>query len=404
MFPRLSEELKMVHAAIAGLKRGSWGVFFLITAAYSALYALSGALEVTPYNAHVYLAKALLQGQFYVDGVPAFMEKTTHAGHVYVAYGLTPALLMLPLVAVWGLAVHQALFFAMLGGAAVALWHATLGKLGVDTERRWVLTHVLGAGSLFWFYAGEGGRTWWIMHVAVVFFLLLAIYDCVGRQRAWVAGLAFGLAVLSRQSVFLALPFFVFLLWRDDRAAGGPSIWGKAWRFALPLGLLLAFNAYYNYARFGSLMDNGYARVISETDQLPYGFFHLHYLAENVKTYLYAAPKALVQFPWFDPTMGGFSIFITTPALLLAFFADWRQRLNQLALVALLPIWAFYLVYYWSGYAQFGCRYSLDFLPFALLLIASAARKQGLMTLKLLLLGGVVVQVWGIFWWNMKGC
>lgn len=393
----------MLQAAITRVTHSPWSVFFLIAVAYTLLYALSGALEVTPYNAHVYLAQALLHGQFYVDGVPAFMEKTTHAGHVYVAYGLTPAVMMLPWVAVWGLAVHQSLFFAGVAGAAVAVWHAVLGKLEIETERRWLLTHVLGAGSLFWFYAGEGGRTWWIMHVAVVFFLLLAIYDCVGRQRAWVAGLAFGLAVLSRQSVFLALPFFVAMLWRDDRSRGGTSVWGKAWRFALPLGLLLAFNAYYNYARFGSLMDNGYARVISETDQLPYGFFNLHYLAANLKTYLYAVPEALTKFPWYDPTMGGFSIFITTPALLLAVFANWRQRINQLALLALVPIWAFYLVYYWSGFAQFGCRYSLDFLPFALLLVASAARTRGLPVLKLALLGGVVVQVWGIFWWNMKG-
>jgi uncharacterized membrane protein len=101
--------------------------------------------------------------------------------------------------------------------------------------------------------------------------------------------------------------------------------------------------------------------------------------------------------------MGGFSIFITTPALLLAFFANWRQRINQLALLALLPIWGFYLVYYWSGYAQFGCRYSLDFLPFALLLIASAVRERWAGALKVLLFAGVMVQVWGIFWWNMKG-
>jgi hypothetical protein len=291
MIACLPEDLKMVFQMIAKVRQAPWGQFAFIALFYSFLYALSGALEKTPYIAHVYLAQSLLEGHFHVDSAPAFVEKTSFAGHVYVAYGLTPALLMMPFVAVWGLSFHQSLFFAVVAGGAVAVWHAVLGRLSLSDEHRRLLTHVFGAGSLFWFYAGEGGRTWWVMHVAAVFFLLIAIYDCVARQRAWLAGFAFAMAVLSRQSVFLSLPFFVGMLWRDDRATGGLSIKSKAWRFALPAFLLMAFNAYYNYARFGSPMDNGYARVISETDQLPYGFFNLHYWAQNLETYVYAVPE-----------------------------------------------------------------------------------------------------------------
>ncbi|MEB3197518.1 MAG: hypothetical protein VKP62_09975 [Candidatus Sericytochromatia bacterium] len=377
--------------------------FISIAVLYASIYALSGALETTPYNAHVYLAQAFLEGHFHVDNLPEFMEETHLNGHKYIAYGITPALVMMPFVAIWGLAFHQSLYFALLGGVAVAVWHSVLGKLELQPAWRHMLTTVMGLGSLFWFYAGDGGRTWWIMHVATVLFLLIAIRDCVGKQRAWVAGLAFGLAVLSRQSVFLGLPFFVGMLWRDDRSQGGLGVAGKAWRFALPLAALLAFNCFYNYARFGAPLDNGYARVISETDTLAHGFFSTHYLQENLRLYLFGVPQRLERFPWFDTTMGGFSIFISTPALLLAFFADWRARINQLALLAVLGIGTFYMFYYWSGFTQFGCRYSLDFLPFALLLVASAVRDRWLEALRTCLLAGITVQVWGLFWWMHKG-
>jgi hypothetical protein len=193
------------------------------------------------------------------------------------------------------------------------------------------------------------------------------------------------------------------MLWRDDRPAGGASIARKALAFGVPLGLLIGFNCFYNWARFGDWLDNGYARTIRGMDELPLGLFNVAYAARHFQLYLVGLPQRLEGFPWFDPTMGGFSIFISTPALLFACFANWRERINGLALMAIVPIWAFYTFYYWSGYSQFGCRYSLDFLPFGMLLVASAFRDRWFNALNTAVTLGVVVQVWGLFWWGIKG-
>lgn len=366
------------------------------------IYALSGALKQTPYHAHVYLAKAMLAGHFDIADLPKYMEHTVFQGRTYVAYGIAPSLLMLPFVAIWGLGFHQPLFSAALGALTVVVWWRVLGRLDLLPAWRTWLTAMFGLGSLFWFYAGQNGNTWSIMHVTVCLGLLLAIGDCLGKQRAWLAGLGLGLAVLSRQTVFLSLPFFVVMLWRDDRAAGGASVLKKALLFTVGLGAPLLFNAYYNVARFGDPMDNGYAKVIDEYQHLDHGFFNVHYLTTNLRTYFWAMPERLPHFPWFNPTMGGFSVFLSMPALAFAFFADWRQKVNVMALAAILPILGFYMVYHWTGYAQFGCRYSLDFLPFALLLIASGVRNRWGTALTAAVAFGALVEVWGLFWWGIK--
>lgn len=380
-----------------------WSEPLYLVVLFWCIYALSGTLKTSVYNAHVYIAQAFLEGHFHLIDPPGHFEQTKYLGQTYMAYGIGPSLLMLPFVAIWGTAFHQPLFSALLAAICVTIWWAILGRLDVDGQRRNWLTACFGLGSLFWFYAGQNGNTWSIMHVTVCLGLLLGIHDCLGKQRAWVAGLGLGLAVLSRQTVFLALPFFVAMLWRDDRATGGHSIPVKALLFTLGLGALMGFNAFYNWGRFGSLTDNGYARVINEYQQLPDGFFHWKYFWTNFNIYFMGRPERIVTFPWFNPTQGGFSLLISTPALFFILMADYRQRVNLMAALAVAPILAFYLIYHWTGYAQFGCRYSLDFMPFVLLLIASGAvRTRWDSLLSGAVLFGGLVQIWGLFWWGIK--
>jgi hypothetical protein len=310
--------------------------------------------------------------------------------------------LMLPFVALEGAGFNQAQFNAGLGGLAVALWWSITGFFGLERWMRIWLTALFALGSLFCFAAGQSGNTWSLMHVTTVFGLMLAIYDVLGRRRGWLAGFGFGIAVLSRQPSLLSLPFFAVLLWQgnDDHRARLK----RAIAFAILFGLLMAFDAWYNYARFGNPFDNGYARVVAATGGSgPWGLFSVHYFWSNVHTYFLQLPERIEGFPWLNPTMGGFTIFISTPAIFIALATNYRERINQLALAACLAIQGIYLVYYWSGYAQFGCRYSVDYLPFVMVLAASAAKYCLKWMVAMYAVIGIMVEAWGLYWWVQHG-
>ena len=379
--------------------------FWVIFAIFSTLYAATGSYKRTPFNAHVYLSYAMLHGHFDLIDPPGHFEMIKSAGHSYVAYGVAPSLLMLPFVAICGLDFHQALFSAMLSGLAVSLWWSTLGLLDFDGSDRAWLTALFGVGSLFWFYAGKNGSTWSMMHVTTVLGLMLAIREAVGKGRGWLIGLGFGLAVLARPAALLALPFFVGMLWKNEEELG--SSLKRGFWFAVGLGALLLFEAYYNFARFGNPVDNGYKRLIllatNDVDPKTFGLFSLHYVRTNVYLYFSKLPDRLPRFPWFDPDLGGFSILVSTPAMVLALAADYSRRINLLALVAAAAIQGLYLTYYYSGFSQFGCRYSVDYLPFMMLLVAAGAKRLPHWPLILATLAGIVVEMWGIGFWIYKG-
>ncbi len=378
--------------------------FWTIVIIFWTVYALSGCYRFTPYNAHVYLAYSMLHGHFDLIHPPDHFELIRIAGHKYIAYGIAPSLLMLPFVALWGLDFHQALFGAVLGAMAVGFWWSILGSLNIARSERVWLTILFGLGSPFWFYSGRNGSTWSLSHVTVVFGLMLAIHEVVGHQRGWLVGLGVGLAVLSRQPALLSLPFFIGMLGRQ-----------KTWKrefvlaylsFALVFGGLVLFDAYYNYARFGSPFDNGYRRLILNSRDIgprSWGLFNIKYVSQNARTIFLKLPDRLPDFPWFDPGLGGFSILLSTPALFLALRADYRDRINLLALCCCLAIQGMYLTYYWSGFAQFGCRYSVDYLPFVMLLAAAGARNLPRWMLPTTTLAGMIVEIWGIGWAAYKG-
>jgi hypothetical protein len=225
-----------------------------------------------------------------------------------------------------------------------------------------------------------------------------------------------GIAMLARQNVVLSLPFFAYMLIRPDDDPATPAAAKPATDptrrevgFIGTVAGFLAFNAAYNWARFGSPADNGYARFILGKDNPPFGIFSVKYLWKNFTGYFLSYPvwDTLTvwgkQLPWLNPTYDGVNLFISYPAIFVAMFADWRQRINQLALLTIVMIMAVYMVYYWSGWTQFGKRYFLDALPFLMVLVASGARRVGTDTLRRAALLGVLVEIWGLWWWTAKG-
>jgi hypothetical protein len=77
------------------------------------------------------------------------------------------------------------------------------------------------------------------------------------------------------------------------------------------------------------------------------------------------------------PSVEGHSILLTTPAVLIAAGAGLRERVNQVmwsaAILAAIPV---FLYYGGGGANTYGYRYAMDFVPFLLVLVATACRDR----------------------------
>jgi peptidoglycan/LPS O-acetylase OafA/YrhL len=86
------------------------------------------------------------------------------------------------------------------------------------------------------------------------------------------------------------------------------------------------------------------------------------------------------------------------PALLLAFLGFRHRNRRWLATALLsaciLPV-LLLLMYFNTGWYQFGYRFVLDFLPFLLLLAALGMKERPTLPAKLLIALSVLINVWG---------
>jgi peptidoglycan/LPS O-acetylase OafA/YrhL len=109
-------------------------------------------------------------------------------------------------------------------------------------------------------------------------------------------------------------------------------------------------------------------------------------------------PKFLNTFPYVTFNPFGTSIFLTMPALLLAFLGFRHRNRRWLATALLsaciLPV-LLLLMYFNTGWYQFGYRFVLDFLPFLLLLAALGMKERPTLPAKLLIALSVLINVWG---------
>jgi hypothetical protein len=255
--------------------------------------------------------------------------------------------------------------------------------------------------------------------------------------RQFLAGFLFGLACTSRLTIVFGAPFFLLVgaggTWRRRGLSAGLGA-------AIPIGALLL----YNLASTGQLFHPGYQYLY----ELEAGFYtnlgyHLdwaiedpRYIPQNLGIMLFGTPAILPDiYPaglgngqslctapdavrgLFDaacpialPRDTGMSLILTSPAYLLALPTlrrYGRSRLVTGSALAILVITFVNLMHFSQGWVQFGYRFSLDFVPWALVLVAlgmERLRTSAAVAVAFVLVGlSVAVNLWGVVWGNVLG-
>src|SRR5207244_1483297 len=120
----------------------------------------------------------------------------------------------------------------------------------------WVVVLLAFSLPLWWITVRTG--PWHFAQLTAVAWALIGTLELLSRRRAWLVGAAFGLAILSRTTLVVAIPFVVALLIVQARRDGKPALKNAVVFLAFPL-LALALTAWYAAARFGSPLQSGYA-------------------------------------------------------------------------------------------------------------------------------------------------
>jgi hypothetical protein len=358
--------------------------------------ALVSHLRATPYNNYVLLAQALLSGHAWIDWPGAYIDALPYNGHYFVIEGPLPALLLMPMVALFGSQANQTGLAVVLAAVAIgAAWE--LGeRFGVRRSSiAWICAFLLAGTDLLW--CAMLGDVWFIAHVSAVCFTLLALVELAGKRRGWLVALLAACAFESRFSMIAALPVYLCLLL-------APSADGLRRRIVsfvavlVPVGILWIL---YNEARWGTWSDIGYTAWYHQ-DQvgMPTGSpFRLMYLPYQLQSFFVQLPTFLLGFPWLRPEFSGVALTWTSPALLLAFFARTPVRWVLALWAAAILVGVPNFLYYVNGFAQFGMRHALDFEPFLVALMMLAARDRVPAWGKALIAYSVVVGLWGCWYW-----
>ena len=372
-------------------------VFVIVLAVY---------IAVTPrphgfYHHHVYMAKAFLAGRVDLSGVPDHYHDVIRLnGKVYAPFQPLPAVLLMPLVAIKGDATHPGRFGQVMGALAVAIFVGALGRMRRPRPIRIFTGIALGLGSVLW-SATAIGSTWFFAHVVVVLMLTLVLWELSGAARGWLVGAWLTAAWLARATLLPAIPAVAVLLVLRHRGAR-PLV-----GYMLASAVGLAVLAGYNYLRFGNPLEAGYellslgltnAVTLAQT-----GYVGLVYIPRHLYVMLFRGPELLGSWPFLKPSPDGMALIFTSPIIVRLLFA--RVGLGR-SLVWGLPIaciLAPMLIFFSTGWVQFGYRYSLDWWPFALVLLAFALGERPVAVDWALLTASVAMNGLGAYWVRALG-
>ena len=155
--------------------------------------------------------------------------------------------------------------------------------------------------------------------------------------------------------------------------------------------------------RFGTPLESGYALATLPPFlelQREQGLFSIVHIPMNLDYLFIHLPRPIDRPPFFKPDGLGMSVLITSPGLLFAFRADWRQSRAWWLLGAAVAVLIPTLLYYGGGWLQYGYRYFLDSIPFLMALCGLAAVARGCVGWgwRALILFGTAVMAVGVYW------
>ena len=195
--------------------------------------------------------------------------------------------------------------------------------------------------------------------------------------------------------MILSFPFFLLLIYEQN--SGWKPRLKQAAYFVIGLSIIVGVYELYNLGRCGVFSDLGYSLIpgIQQDPSFTSGIFSLSYIPRHIYAILFQGPILLNSFPYFKPNWMVLGLFFTTPAFLYIFNGPWNKlgKYAALAVICILPI---LITQGTVGFTQFGYRFSIDFTPFLMLLVAKGMKENLGWQEKALIILSVLINLWGV--------
>lgn len=353
----------------------------------------------TPYNYFTRLANAFLEGRFYLNEAPPWLNELIRIGEskFAVAYSPAPAIVSIPFVFVFGKDFPQQYVAHIIGMFLGFTIYMTAKKItGNSLSSFWIFL-LASFGNVVW-YMSSAGSSWYLGQLCAALFLSLAIFESFNKKRVLLIGIYLGASYLSRVHTILVFPFFVFMNKKNYLKRGVGIIAG-----IIPF---IIFNGFYNFARFGVVWDKGYTLIPGVLNEPWYqkGIFNLSYIPKHLKIIFLKMPIFSKNAPFIKPSWEGLSIFITTPAFCYSLLAPIGKKIIKLSWVAIISIAIVIFSHGSTGFTQFGYRFAVDFYPFLFLILIFSLKKTGVTWHHwALLVFSIAVNLWGVIFINKFG-
>jgi len=366
------------------------------------------------------VAENILRGQIgFSEKPPSWLnEFVPFAKNWYSVFPLGSVLTMIPfaLLKVFGFVKEMpaALLYTFCAAVICVFLIKISGKYEHTFGKQILLIVSILFGTWMWTNLAFGGA-WQLALGFAMIGELGAIYFTVYDRKPLLAGFFFALAFGNRTENLLTAPIFMWIIYRfqisDFRfrieeneviESNGKNkkqskkkinefksqipnpksqIISVAKFCAFPF-ILGVSTLVYNYVRFNSFTDFGYARIPGVLQEPWYhdGIFSVQYIPDQIYQMLFRLWEPRETFPYLVPNGFSSSILWSSPFVLLIFRQQSLNRsLKMLAWIAIVILAFLLWIHGNSGGWQFGYRYAMILLPwFFVLLLENSPKKTTL--------------------------
>ncbi len=340
-----------------------------------------------------------------LDGSIAFTQKqptwlnefVPFEGFYYSVFPLGAVLSMVPFALLKALGVITempgAWIAALLAGCASLLLLKISSKYEASRARQILMTAGVVFGTFMWTNLTFAGAWQLALGFAMVG-ELGAIYFTVYNRQPLIAGLFFAMAFGNRTENLLTAPVFLYLLTREeihhrDTETQSEKSKDQKTYFKLQIPNLVKFCAVpfvlgvatlvYNYVRFHSFTDFGYARIpgVLQEPWYDHGIFSLYYIPRQASEMLLKLWHWKGTFPYLIPDGFSDSILLSSPFLFFILRFGSRDKMLKYASCGAIIILTFLLwIHGNSGGWQFSYRYAMILLPWVFVILLESAPKR----------------------------